>query len=272
MPRAPFQTSWLHYDLHGDGPPVILVMGLGAGRAAWDGQVQRLAADHRLMVFDNPGMGDSGPIEGRLSIRSMAKGVFALMDHVGWESAHVVGISMGGMIAQEAALLDRERVRSLSLLTTHAGSRGPGPLPTSRGLLLFVRQRLASLRGDERRRVELLLQLLFPPDFLAGPAGAQIRSGIGGVFGGKMQLATLNAQTMAVTRHAARHRLHELEGLPTLVVRSVDDLLVHPRAQARLHAAIPGARLVNLKGAGHGALAQFPDAIAQAVRAHIAAA
>jgi 3-oxoadipate enol-lactonase len=271
MPRAAVGSSWLDYTLHGGGEPVLMIMGMGATQAAWAGQVDLLQRDHQLLTFDNRGMGESGPIEGRLSMRSMARDALSVLDHAGWETAHVVGISMGGMIAQELALMAQPRLRSLSLLTTHGGGRGLRPLPTARGLGLFVRQRVAVLR-DDPRRTELLLELLFPPEVLAGPIGQATSERIDSVFGGKHSAATLQAQTVASTLHHTLPRLRGLQGLPTLVVRSARDLLVHPKAQARLHRAIPDAKLLNLQDAGHGALAQCADEIADALRGHIAEA
>ncbi len=272
MPRVAVGGSWLDCDLEGEGPPVLLIMGMGATRVAWQGLIELLAPDHRLLSFDNRGIGGSGPMEGGLSMRSMADDALAVLDAAGWERAHVVGISMGGMIAQELALGARDRVRSLALLTTHGGGRGLGPLPTRAGLALFVRQRLATIRGDDRARVELLLQLLYPGDVLAGPLGQRTRDAVAGIFAGKQDAAVLQAQTVAAIRHHTLPRLRELEGLPTLVVRSARDVLVHPRAQTRLHGAIPGARLLDLPDAGHGALAQCTEEIADGLRAHFAGA
>lgn len=269
MHRAPRGGTWLEYELHGAGEPVLMIMGLGTTRAAWQGLVERLDQDHRLLAFDNLGTGGSGPIEGRLTMASMADDALAVMDHAGWSTAHVVGISLGGMIAQELALRARERVRSLTLLTTHAGGRGPGPLPPLAGLLLFVRQRLATMRGDDDLRMDLLMRLLFPPEVLPQAMAELDREQMTQAFAGRDIMDTLQAQTRAVTAHHTRSRLGALEGLPTLVVRSAKDLLVHPRAQTALHRAIPGAKLLDLKDAGHGALAQCPDEIAARLREHI---
>lgn len=262
MPRAPNGASWLEYELHGDsGPRVLMIMGMGATRQAWEGQIEALSGDHQLLTFDNPGIGGSGPIHGRLSVPSMAQGALRLLDHVGWDAAHVVGISLGGMVAQELALAAQERVQTLTLLTTHAGGRGLGPLPPSDGLVLFVRQRIATMRGDRALQQRLLLELLFPREVLDSPVGQRAAERIGAVFAGRDRVGALQAQTWAAIRHDTRRRLHRLEGLKTLVVRSEQDRLVSPRAQAVLHRSIPGAQLMNLPDAGHGALSQYREEI-----------
>ena len=268
MPRATIDDSWLEYDLRGDaGPRVLWIMGMGASREAWNGQLEAFP-DHQLLTFDNPGIGGSGPIRGRLSIRGMARDAARLLDHVGWESAHVVGVSLGGMIAQELALAARQRVLSLSLLTTHAGGRGPGPLPPAGGLALFLRQRIAVMRGQSKRSERLLLELLFPPEVLDGAVGQRAAAGLGSVFAGKDRIDALQAQTWAAIRHDTARRLHQLQGLRTLVVRSAADRLVSPRAQAALHRGIPGADLLDLPGVGHGAVSQAKDEIHDRFREH----
>lgn len=261
--RANTGGSWLEYERHGErGPRVLLVMGMGASRLGWRGQVEDLGGDHQLLTFDNPGIGGSGPIRGSLSIRGMAEDTLRLLDHVGWERTHIVGISLGGMIAQELALAARDRVESLSLLTTHAGSRALGlPLPPADGLSLFVRQRVATMRGDRERHKRLLLELLFPAEVLDGPVGRRAADHIGTVFAGRDNVGTLQAQTWAAMRHDTKRRLRSLEGLRTLVVRSGRDRLISPAAQADLHRRIPGAELLNLPDAGHGALSQCREVI-----------
>ncbi len=271
MPRAPLPDhSWLNYELHGEGPPVIMIMGFAANLGAWMGQVELLHQDHQLAIFDNRGIGESGPFKGLLSIRKMARDTLALMDHLGWAEAHVVGISMGGMIAQEVALRARHRVRSLCLLTTHAGGRGPGPLPPPAGLALFSRQQVATVLGNEAARARLMLELIYPPEVLDGPVGRLSAEHIGTAMAGQAHTRTLAAQVMAVTAHSARRRLPRLEGLPTTIVRAAKDRLISPRAQSRLHRAMPWATLLDLRTAGHGAIAQCAEQIAQAIREQVA--
>ncbi len=273
MARLTLGETWLEYDLHGgSGPRVLWIMGMGATREAWRGQVAAFQHTHQQLTFDNPGIGGSGPIQGRLSVPGMAQDALLLMDHVGWESAHVVGVSLGGMVAQELALGARERVLSLSLLTTHGGGRGLEPLPPAGGLVLFLRQRFAVMRGQTKQSERLLMELLFPPEALNGPAGQEAAEALGSVFAGRDRMDALQAQTWAAVRHDTARRLHELEGIRTLVVRSVQDRLVSPAAQAKLHARIPGAELFDLDEAGHGALSQCRDAINERLREHFGTA
>jgi len=109
----------MYYETHGDGPQKILfVMGLSASLRVWEIQVQYFskASDFQLCVFDNRGIGRSSSPTGRYTTSEMAKDALELVDHLGWKSFHIAGISMGGMISQELALLAPKRVQSLSLI------------------------------------------------------------------------------------------------------------------------------------------------------------
>ena len=113
----------LSYAVRGEGPPVLLIQGVGVHGSAWRPQVEALSARYRCLSFDNRGLGRSQPRGAALSVEQMAEDAQALMDAQGWDSAHVVGHSLGGLIAQHLALSARARVRSLSLLCTFSRGR-----------------------------------------------------------------------------------------------------------------------------------------------------
>src|SRR5687767_5462806 len=115
----------LAYDVRGEGPPVLFVQGVGVHGDGWLPQVDALSDRYRCLSFDNRGMGRSLPLGAPLTVDQMTEDALVLMDAEGWESAHVVGHSLGGLIALNLALTARTRVRSLSLLCTFArGSIG----------------------------------------------------------------------------------------------------------------------------------------------------
>ena len=109
------------------GEPVLMIMGLGASSRLWFRLLPCVARRHRAIVFDNRGTGDSSPVRSRLSMRGLAHDARAVLDDAGVESAHVIGASMGGMIAQHLALEDRASVRSLTLACTTPGGRSGVP-------------------------------------------------------------------------------------------------------------------------------------------------
>jgi 3-oxoadipate enol-lactonase len=248
-------ASGLHVEVHGsaDADPVLLIMGLGMTGAMWGPLVPGLAARHPVATFDHRALGRSpGPAAD--SMAALADDTLSVLDGLGWARAHVVGISMGGMIAQELALRAPERTRTLTLMATHAG--GPlGLVPPLLGIaaILFSMSRTSrlerllyprALRGDVRPRTE-----------------AMIAQGV--------PASTLRAHLRAVRTHDTRARLARL-AVPTLVVKPDLDALVRPSHSDRLAAGIPGARLHRMPDVGHGLVTHRGEALAALLLAHFA--
>lgn len=270
MPALALEDGELWYEAEGlDGragaAPVLLVMGLGMPGQAWRAQLQGLSPHHPVATYDHRGIGRSSPVRGLSSMQGMAKDAVRLLDHLGWERVHLVGVSMGGMVSQELALRFRDRVRSLTLIATHSGGR-LSALPSAQGLALFARLTLT-----RRSRAETLARLLFPPEYL-DQLGSQ---GQGELLSSDLGASTRRArlaQLAAVIRHDTQRRLGALAGLPTLIVRPGRDLLIPPQASDRLAALIPGARLVRYDDAGHGLIRQCAERLNADLLAHFAGA
>lgn len=247
--------SRIWYDTGGaGGSPVLLIMGMGAGGIGWLAQILELQQTHRVAWYDHLGIGRSGKGRQGCTIRSMSDDALALADHLGWDETHIVGISMGGMIAQRFALDHPARTRSLTLIATHAG--GPSTIPpTPRALWLMHTSQM--FRGAARwARIR---SLLFPRHFLADPANAPLLEMASSLLPMELKLATFTCQLAAVIGHNTRRRLSELEGIHTLIVRPGKDILIPPRESDRLQRAIPGADLARFDNAGHGVIAQSFD-------------
>lgn len=246
----------LHYETAGDrGSPVLLIMGFGVPGHMWMNQIPALAERHRVAWFDNCGAG--GKTEARrrrrYTMRDFGRHAVGVLDALGWDRAHVVGVSMGGMIAQEVALGHKGRVRSLSLVVTHPGGlRNLVPPPAS--LALFARGFL----GPRRLRARALERLIFPDAYLAGVDVAPLRTALSGVAAAAPDRDRL-LQIAAVLTHRAGPRLRTLAGTPTLVVKAAQDRLIRPSQCHRLHTLIPGSRLVEFEDAGHAILHQCAD-------------
>ena len=253
------------YETHGrSGPPVLLVMGLGMRGLVWRPQVEGLAGTHRLVTFDNRGVGGSEDAPGLWGIREMAGDALSVLDALGWESAHVVGVSMGGMIAQELALLAPGRLRSLTLIATHAG--GPlAKLPPIEGLRGFLSVNL--LPADQR--FSALASLLYPPEFLRTVDHDAMAQRMREQLGSRLPSSVRLRQILSVMRHDTRRRLPSVT-LPTLVLRSGRDALVHPREQARLARLVPGSEEHLFPDAGHGLIFQHQAAVNERLAAHFA--
>ncbi len=256
-------TPRLRYWTAGRGrAPVLLIMGFGMQGRVWRPQVQDLGRDHRLAFFDHRGVGESerGAAR-RWRMADMAGDALRVMDAAGWESAHVVGVSMGGMIAQHLALRAEPRVRSMTLIATHQGGLLTA-LPTPRGMKLFMDSFLAKGRGE---KVAALRELLYPSDFLATVDEAALAQRMRDQVGRPAPRPVLLAQLEAVWRHRTGARLVGLE-VPTLIVKPAQDLLVRPECSDALRVRMPHARFLELADAGHGATFQAARAINDAIR------
>ncbi len=252
-----------YYEVSGDGAvtPVLLIMGLGVSGNAWRPQVTGLQAHRPVVWFDNRGIGASDAAPDAYDMADLADDAAGLLDHLGWPQAHVVGVSMGGMIAQEVALRHTSRVRSLTLIATMAGGT-LAKLPTARGLSLFLRAQTRSGAA----RMEAITALLYPPGEPVEPGTAPPG------FEVPPDRRTVLWQILAILRHDTRARLAQLAGVPTLVVKPARDILVRPSHSDRIHGAIPNARLSCFDDAGHGVTAQCAGRLNAELLAHFAAA
>jgi len=258
----------LAYNTAGEGgTPVLLVMGYTVPGSAWVHQIPTLARHHRVAWYDHRGCGDTRAAPGAYTMALLAEDALRLVDHLGWEAAHVVGVSMGGMVSQELALRCPERVRSLSLIATHAGGLR-SRLPPVAGLKCFV---LANL-GPRSERIRNLERLLFPDAFLAGCDRQWLAEILRNDFGRPIHAKYRLSQMAAVMRHDTRDRLDRLGGIPTLVVQPAHDKLVSPGACQDLAWRIPGARLKVYPDAGHGVIRQCAADLNRDLLAHFAAA
>ncbi len=240
----------LHHVQRGSGPPILLVQGLGGDSVHWgEAFLRRLEQRFTVTAYDHRGIGRSPRLaEGTaaFSIPDLAEDAAALLDHLGLASAHVLGLSMGGMVAQELVLRHPERVRTLVLAGTTAGG------PTALGTYPPIVQALAGplLRGAG------------VPEALVGMVVGRARQL--GVAPDEAALRTILAQVGAIGGHDTLERLRGV-AVPTLVLHGERDPAV-PVANARILAdAIPGARLEVLAGAGHIVFWQQPERCAELV-------
>lgn len=248
MPEVEHRGCRLSYEVRGDGPPVLLIQGVGVAGTGWLPQVDALAGRYRCLTFDNRGMGRSQPVGAPLTVDQMAEDALDLMDAEGWKSAHVVGHSLGGLIALNLALAARDRVRSLSLLCTFANGRGATRL-TMAMLWIGLRTRI----GPRRLRRRAFLELVLPPDAPKADRDATAER-LAPLFGHDLgdQPPVAMKQLSAMSRYDATPRLGELAGLSTLVASAAHDRIARPQSGRAVAADIPGARYVEFPDASHG--------------------
>jgi len=242
----------MFYQDVGDGEPLVLIMGFGGDTTAWALQMADFPARHRVIAFDNRGVGRSDAPDHPYTTRMMAGDALGLMDALGVDRAHVLGVSMGGMIAQELALARPDRVRSLHLACTFAR-------PAAYMLALNAAWREMRLGlGRESTLRALALWLFSPttyaerPDFIE----ALLQNSLANPY--PQSLAGFLRQGEAVAAHDALERLPAIR-CPTLVSVAEDDILVPPRFSRELVSRVRGAELQLVPGAGHGYFLERPD-------------
>jgi pimeloyl-ACP methyl ester carboxylesterase len=234
----------LYYEEHGEGDPLLCVMGLATDSFAWLPQVQAFSERHRTVIFDNRDAGRSSMADGPYEIADMAGDTLALTDGLGLDSFHLLGVSMGGAIAQELALAAPERVRSLTLAVTWPSSGA-----WARKLGEVWGARIAGMTWEQRVD-ELMLLTMSEAFFENADAVAWLRETI--LQNEHPQPPEAFARQVEATgRHNAGERLGRL-AMPVHVIGAEHDILVPVWKSRELAELIPGATLTVVAGAPHG--------------------
>lgn len=257
MPTADVNGLTINYDVQGEGEPLLCIMGLGADSLAWALQVPAFAEHFQTVVFDNRDVGQSSYADGPYGIRDMAQDALGLADHLGLDSFHVLGVSMGGTIAQELALAAPERVRTLTLAVTFGGG-GNWALERAR---LWGAQALTSSREDS---LDLLMLQCFSEAFYENPDGVEFMRNMFLANPHPQAPEAFVRQLEASARHEARDRVGDL-AMPVHVIAAEHDTLVPPWKSTELASLIPGAILTVIESAPHGANWERPEEFNAAV-------
>ena len=244
MSVAPSDGVDLYYERAGAGPPVLLVMGLGMNATGWWRTIPVLARSFTVLSFDNRGVGRSGRPPGPYSMAQMADDAVAVLDAAGVEAAHVYGVSLGGMIAQEIALRRPERVLGLVLAATTPGGEH-AVAPDRRDARVLPPARPDACRGG--RMGVRPLQLRGPDATRRRPAD---RRGHRAAAALPDRAWPYVAQLAAALGHDAYERLGAVSH-PTLVVHGAEDRMVHPDNARLLAERIPAAQLQLWEQTGH---------------------
>ena len=257
MPHIKADDIRIYYEIHGAGNQTFtMIRGLGSDLSAWSPQIPEFSKHFRTVVFDNRGAGRTDKPDGPYSIRQMAQDVNGLLQALNIQRTALLGISMGGMIAQEFAIAYQEKLSYLILGCTTFG--GPEAIHASREILNSIQ---AGPDADEKTR-RLQEQALFCDDTIMNhrdviTAFAETR----GRF--PIPQRSLALQSAALRGHDAADRLHQIR-TPTLVITGIEDRLIPPENSRLLAEKIPGAILKQLPG-GHVFMFEHPDAFNRAV-------
>ena len=244
MPQLTLPDVDLHYEVSGDGEPLVLIPGFAAGAWIWSSHVAPLATKFRVVTFDPRGIGKSSFESEQLTMRLLADDTAALLNALGIEQAHILGVSFGGFVAQEFALAYPDATRTLSLCCTSFG--GPRHVAPSMETLTAV---LSTDGFNTEARVRRNLLPAFSPNFvrdhpdeveeviklrLANPVveeayRAQLKAGVG--FDAESRVGAINT--------------------PTLVLSGDADAIVPVQNSRNLAEQIPGTRLRLVAGGSH---------------------
>jgi 3-oxoadipate enol-lactonase len=244
MAIAEVNGQRVYHEIHGDGEPLLCVHGLACDTLAWIPQIQTFSAAHRTVFFDNRDVGQSSMAEGDYEIADMARDALGLADALELESFHLLGISMGGAIAQEIALQAPGRLRTLTLAVTFS-TGGAYSRQLAKVWAARVRQISREQHVDELMLMNHSEEFFETPDMVAFVRGAMLQNP------NPQPPEAFGRQLAAAGRHDTHDRLGGLT-MPTHVIGSERDILVPVWKSRQIAAAIPGAELTVLPGAPHG--------------------
>ena len=258
MPKVNVRGMNLYYEVHGSGYPLILIRGLGSNADHWYCQLPAFSPHFSVVVFDNRGIARSDVLDEAFTISTMADDTVLLMDVLGIAKAHILGISMGGMIAQEIALKYGHMVNGLILACTHCGGLH-AVQPASYILkdlseFLFTRTQEAAPKAIKALFSDRTIQ-----------QNSEVIQSYGEVstrFPPTSHI--LEHQIDAIQKHDTWENLTRIQN-PTLVIVGSEDALIPPENSRILSERIPHARLQVIEKVGHQLFIEEPDACNRAV-------
>jgi pimeloyl-ACP methyl ester carboxylesterase len=233
----------LYYEEAGQGEPLLMVQGLGTDHLGWMLQVPELSKHFRVITFDNRDVGQSKQADGQYEIADMARDGLALADHLELDEFHLVGMSMGGAIAQEMALEAQERLRTLTLVVTFAGG---GNWATERSRLW------SEIRGllDHETHLDWLLLYGMSEQFYEDPERVAYAKQLMRANPHPQSVEAFQRQVEASGRHETRDRL-ATNSVPTHVIGAEHDTLVPVWKSQEIAELIPGADYSIMPRAPH---------------------
>jgi 3-oxoadipate enol-lactonase len=262
MPVTSVGEVELSYERSGSGPPLLMIMGRGGKALTWGEPFLDLLRDEfETIVYDHRGVGQSSPMEEPFTIAQLAQDAAGLLAALEIDSAHVLGISMGGMVAQELALAHPERIRTLTLGGTYCGGQGSSLTSAA------VARRVAEARrsGDREHAIRVSWEVNVSAAFAARVDA--YASFLAIAQEGMVAIAVIVAQTRAIADHDTNARLVALK-MPVLVVHGTEDQVLPVENGPLIASRIPHARLEIFDGVGHLFFLEQPQHAAALVREH----
>lgn len=253
-----FRGCNLAYDIEGAGERVLFIQGTGIHGAGWRPQTDVLRTHYECLWFDNRGMSRSQPRGAKITIPQLAEDARAILDDAGWDSAHVVGHSLGGAISIELALQTPQLVKSLSLLCTF--TRGSDATKLSLATILTgIRTRI----GTRVQRRRAFLEMIMTPDEMAMFDVDRLAIEYEALFGHDLadSPAIVIPQLSALRAYDATPRLREISNIPTMIVTAAMDRLSTLKVGRKMAHEMPNARYHELRDTAHGVPIVRPELI-----------
>jgi pimeloyl-ACP methyl ester carboxylesterase len=264
MPLARAGDIELSYERSGSGPPLLMIMGLSGTYSHWDARfLELLGGDFEVIIYDHRGVGASSPVRAPFTIADLAQDAAQLMDALEIEAAHVLGFSMGGMVAQELALHRPKLLLTLVLASTYSG--GIDSHPARQATLARLAEPVIS--GDRERAIQVAWEVNVSPAFAANAEAHARFMGIGRKR--RVAASVVAEQLRAIGAHDTSERLSSL-ALPTRVIHGTADEMVPVENAEMIAELIPGAELELLQGAGHLFFWEDQERAAALVASHLA--
>jgi len=248
VPNARVNGINLYYKVEGQGDPLVMIQGFGGGHDAWFFQTRAFRKYYRVITFDNRGIGKTDRSPEPYTIRTMADDTVGLMDHLGVENAHVLGMSLGGMVAQEVAINYAERVGKLVLVCTSTGEGEISDVHPEMLRAMGVKEgsEAPDLRSvDFNKSMSTIVSLAFNRRLYR-----MILVPLSRIQMKRIGVEAHIQQMEAVVGHSTVDRLHLIKA-PTLVITGTEDRIISPRSSDEIAGRIPDARLVKIEGGSH---------------------
>lgn len=255
MAYLPVDGAELYYEVRGDGPPLLLIAGLAFDSQSWQPITGELEASFRVIAVDNRGAGRTRPLAAPTSVRAMADDCVSLLQHLGVSSAHVLGHSMGGFVAQEMAIRYSERVDRLVLAAT-------GAVNLARNNDIFATWAAALDRSEDPASwFRNIYYWTFSPRFFERPGAVDAAVKFAVDYPYPQTPRAFRNQINAIAAFDATPGLDAIRA-PALVLAGRDDLLFFERECAEFAAKLPGAQFAAIENAGHSLHLEHPKEFA----------
>jgi len=254
LPKIKVNDININYEVYGEGFPCVMIMGTALCLKVWDAPlIDELSKKFKTVLFDNRGSGQTDIPDGEYTIKMMADDTAGLMDALSIEKAHVIGVSMGGMIAQELVLNYPEKVEKLVLWGANCGGRRTIP-PTLAAFKFY----LGAIEGlTPERMAKATIPLLLTPDFMKNNPD-YVEDKIQRILKGTIPFSSYARQLKAMISLNTYRRLKNIN-TPTLILQGKKDIVVPPENGEILAEQIPGAKLVIFEKSGHAIYPHEPE-------------